>query len=202
MILTDANNGRQSMNFMDDPFSRDLKRIEVARRMVSHQVRTQTIVDYTSLTRNCLATLRRRWCVAEDSRRRGPPPRSIGVLLRTPRARSEAAAVISLCIAFEALPGNVNSEVGTRPRLMIADRLCEALETLRTWIPHSTVEFEELLLLATELATGDLVELSHCRACRCVILSLKEEVTSCLCVHCEERGTTARATVAAIAVGA
>ena len=39
------------------------ERIEVARRMVCHQARTQTITHYTNLTRNRLATLRRRWSV-------------------------------------------------------------------------------------------------------------------------------------------
>src|ERR1700690_1084874 len=108
------------MNYMDDPCSRYLRRIEVARRMVSHQVRTQTIVDYTNLTRHRLATLRRRWSVAEESRRRGPPPRSISVFLRPPRTRSEAAAIVSLCIALDALPGYPKQGAATRPLLDIA----------------------------------------------------------------------------------
>jgi hypothetical protein len=187
------------MNNMDDPFSRDLKRIEVARRMVSHQVRTQTIVDYTNLTRNRLATLRRRWSVAEESRRRGPPPRTIGVLLRTPQARSEAAAIVSLCIAFDALPNYVHSKMETRSRLLTIDRLCEAFEAFHACVPHSTVEFEELLLLASELEAGDLVELSNCHSCKGVILSLTEEVPKHLCIQCERRGSTAPGAYAPIA---
>jgi len=109
VVVTDAGHERQFMNYMDDPFSRDLKRIEVARRMVSHQVSTQTIVDYTGLTRNRLATLRRRWCVAEDSRRRGLRRRSIGVLLRTPvlttTVNAKGAPAVSNELDYERVRG-------------------------------------------------------------------------------------------------
>jgi hypothetical protein len=176
------------MNYMDDPFSRDLRRIEVARRMVFHQVRTQTIVDYTSLTRNRLATLRRRWCVAENSRRRGPPPRSMAVFLRTPWARSEAAAIISLCFAFDALPQHVSKDSAAHSPLVTADRLCEAFEAFRTWIPQSKIEFEELLLLATELGSGDLIKLSTCSDCKSAVLILRYEKARSMCLHCDRYG--------------
>ncbi len=173
------------MNYTDDPFGRDLKRIEVARRMVLHQARTQTIVSYTCLTRNRLATLRRRWCIPDGSRRRGPPPRSLSAFLRTPRARNEAAAVISLCVALEAMPSQSNSAVSTLPRLEIADRLCEAFEAFGTWIPNSTIEFEELLLLAKELATGNLIKLATCRGCKSAILIFRHGIPRGTCPHCD-----------------
>src|SRR5258708_32452797 len=152
--------------------------------MVFHQVRTQTIVDYTSLTRNRLATLRRRWCVAENSRRRGPPPRSIALFLRTPWARSEAAALISLCIAFDALPQQLSKDSAALPPLVAADRLCEAFEAFRIWIPQSKIEFEELLLLATELASCDLIKLSTCSHSKYAILMLRYEKSRDMCLHC------------------
>jgi hypothetical protein len=173
------------MNYMDDPFSRDLRRIEVARRMVLHQVRTQTIVDYTSLSRNRLATLRRRWCVAGNSRRRGPPPRSIAVFLRTPWARSEAAAIISLCMAFDVLPQQVSKDRAAHPPLVMADRLCEVFEAFRSWVPQSKIDFEELLLLATALASGDLIKLSTCRDCKSAVLILRYEKSRGMCLHCD-----------------
>jgi hypothetical protein len=174
------------MNYTDDPFGRDLKRIEVARRMVLHQARTQTIANYTHLTRNRLSTLRRRWCVPNESRRRGPPPRSLGAFLRTPCVRSEAAAIVSLCIALEALPHqSSNSEVSTLPRLEMADRLCEVFEAFRTWIPNSKIEFEELLLLASELASGNLIKLSTCRGCKSAILLFTYGISSRTCPHCD-----------------
>jgi hypothetical protein len=180
------------MNYMDDPFGRDLRRIEVARRMVLHQARTQTIVSYTCLTRNRLATLRRRWCVPDESRRRGPPPRSFSAFLRMPRARSEAAAVISLCMALEAMPNqSFNSAVSALSRLEIADRLCEAFEAFGTWIPNSAIEFEDLLLLAQELATGNLIRLSTCRGCKSAILIFTSGIPRGTCPHCDRHGAVA-----------
>jgi hypothetical protein len=173
------------MTFMDDPFSRDLKRIEIARRMVCHQARTQTITQYTNITRNRLAALRRRWCVSPEMRRRGPPPRSIATFLRTPRARSEAAAIASLCIAFDALP--IPSTAGTkaaRPPLVLADRLCETYEAYLACVPESKIEFEELLLLAHELSTGDTVRFGLCKGCKSAVLILTYEPTRRNCSHC------------------
>jgi hypothetical protein len=191
------------MNYLDDPFGRDLKRIEVARRMVLHQARTQAIVTYTCLTRNRLATLRRRWRVPDESRRRGPSPRSLAAFLRTPNERSEAAAIVSLCVALEALPGQYSSSaVPALPRLEIADRLCEAFEAFRTWLPNSTIEFEELLLLANELATGSLIKLSTCRGCKGAILVFRHDIPRGTCPHCDRRAAIALHTGASMSSNA
>ncbi len=173
------------MNEIDDPFSRDQMRIEVARRMICHQARTQTITRYTNLTRNRLATLRRRWSVSQDTRRRGPPPRSIAIFLRTPRARSEAAAIATMCINFDALPIRLlKGGAEARPPLMLADRLCETYEAYRACVPDSKIEFEELLLLAQELAKGDLVKLTTCKGCNAAIVLLTCEAPRRTCSHC------------------
>ena len=174
------------MNEMDDPFSRDQMRIEVARRMVCHQARTQTITHYTNLTRNRLATLRRRWSVSQDMRRRGPPPRSIAIFLRTPRARSEAAAMAAMCINFDALPIRFLAGGGeARPPLVEAARYCETFEAYRACVPDSKIEFEELLLLAQELAKGDLVKLTTCKGCNAAIVLLTCEAPRRTCSHCD-----------------
>jgi hypothetical protein len=170
---------------MDDPFSRDIKRIEIARRLVWHQARTQTITLFTNITRNRLAALRKRWCVSQDLRKRGPPPRSIATFLRTPRARSEAAAIASLCIAFDALPLPIcGTTKATRPPLVLADRLCETYEAFLACVPDSQIEFEELVLLAHELSKGDVVRLGVCRGCKSAILLLAYEPNRRTCLHC------------------
>ncbi len=175
------------MTFMDDPYSRDLKRIDVAHRMVCHQARTQTITRYTRFTRNQLATMRKRWCVGQDMRRRGPPPRSITTLLRTPRARSEGAAIASLCIAFDALSLPITEGYkAVGPPLVFADRLCETYEAYLACVPNSKIEFEELLLLAQELSKGDMVRFGVCRGCKCAILILAYDPIHSSCLHCNQ----------------
>ena len=173
-------------NYMDDPFSRDLKRIETARRMVWHQARTQTVTQYTGITRNRLATLRRRWGVPEDTRRRGPAPSSLTVFVHSPQARSEAAAIATVCIAFQAMPPHaINGRTPALPSLALADRLLEAYEAYRAAVPDSEIEFEELLLLVRELAEGKLIELGICRGCKSVILVLRYGTSRRTCLHCD-----------------
>jgi hypothetical protein len=129
--------------------------------------------------------LRRRWCIGQDMRRRGPPPRSISAFLRTPRARSEAAAIASLCIAFDALPApSTAGSKPARPPLVLADRLCETYEAYLACVPDSKIEFEELLLLAHELAKGDMVRLGVCRGCKSAVLVLTYEPGRRSCMHC------------------
>src|SRR6266404_3113021 len=56
----------------DDPILRESRRATLARRLISHGVRTEMIGRLTGLTRSRLATLRRRLMVAAETRLRGP----------------------------------------------------------------------------------------------------------------------------------
>lgn len=168
----------------DDSLGRDLRRIEVARRLVFHQVRTKAIIDYTNLSKNRLATLRRRWCVAEENRRRGPAPNSIRAILRDPRNRSDAAAMISLCIAFECIPGVSPSGRFTLSPLETANRLCDAYDAFKAIVPRSGLFLEELLLLMHEFHQDGLLSISACKSCGCAILSSRDMVPDLYCLHC------------------
>src|SRR5271170_4680399 len=85
----------------DDSFTRELRCFELARRLILHEVRTQTISKLTGLSRSRLATLRHRLMVSEEARHRGPPPRSLDVFLRTSRGRTEGAALAALFPLFK-----------------------------------------------------------------------------------------------------
>src|SRR5271155_6274711 len=104
----------------DDSVIRELRCFDLARRLIFHEVRTLTISKLTGLSRNRLATLRRRLMVSEDARRRGPPPRSLDVLLRTSRGRTEAAALAALFPLF-------NSPSSIKPATSLDDgeRACD-----------------------------------------------------------------------------
>ena len=167
----------------NDSLGRHMRRIEVARRLVFHQVRTKAIIDYTNLSKNRLATLRKRWCVAEEARRRGPPPHSIRAILRDPRSRSEAAAIISLCAVFEALPGHFSPTDVNESPLELVDRLCDAFEAFKAIVPRSRIVFEELLLLVQEYRQDGLLAISACRSCGCAILSSRDALPDHYCAR-------------------
>ena len=162
---------------------------ELARRLIFHEVRTETITKLTGLSRNRLATLRRRLMVSEDARRRGPAPRSLEVLLRTSRGRTEGAALVALFPLFRN-PTSINSSTS----LDEGEQACAIYDAYLAYYPQSTVRFEELMLLKRSLAKGDLVELGLCRLCGGLIINNGIDGSRLTCAHCEfpsnhERGS-------------
>ncbi len=170
----------------EEPIWRDFKRYQLALRLMRHQARTRTISTLTHLTRHQLATLRQRWRVPQDMRHRGPAPQSLSVFFRSPRARSEGAALAVLCRKYNAIPTwrSPGSPKGLLS-LELGEQLCLVFEVYRSCCPASTVEFEQLLLLAIGLAKSDEIALSRCVACRGTILVDRLSAPRHTCSHCE-----------------
>jgi hypothetical protein len=172
--------------FPDDPVVREHRRSELARRLIAHSVRTQTISDLTGMSRNRLATLRRRLMVPTRERRRGPPPRSVRVFLTTPNGRTEGAALAALCAVFNLSITGHPADVSERlSALGLGERLCDIYESYQACFPDTEVQFEELISLRTNLARGVAVELGNCRRCRCLILIDRFGQNRRVCSHCE-----------------
>jgi hypothetical protein len=172
-------------HIMDDHFDRELRRRQLARRLVAHQARTQTICDLTALTRHQLATLRQRWRVAPETRHRGPSPKSFAVFSSSSRVRSEAAALAALCrvlgAALPARKGNARKQVAG---VEIGERLCEVFEIYSACAPKSDLEFEHVVLLARGLAQGDAIAVGSCTNCQGTILIDLLATRRHVCSHC------------------
>jgi hypothetical protein len=164
----------------DDSVIRQLRCLELARRLIFHEVRTVTIGKITGLSRNRLAALRRRLKVSEDARHRGPPPRSLDVLLRTARGRTEGAALAALFPLFK-------STASIKPSTTLDDgeESCDIYDAYLAYYPQSNVRFEELMLLKKSLAKGDLVELGLCRLCKGLIINNRHDCARSTCSHCD-----------------
>jgi hypothetical protein len=117
----------------NDGARRDSRRYRLALRLMTHQARTRTISAMTSLSRHQQETLRRRWRVAEETRRRGPSPTSLDRFTHSPRARSEGAALVTFCHIYGLLPlGNIAG--APRRKLLtleLGERLCDTYEAYR-----------------------------------------------------------------------
>src|ERR1700733_9339424 len=74
---------------MDDSVRRENRRVELAHRLLSHGVRTTIIIRLTGITRDRIATLRRRLGVPSRTRRRGPTFSSVRRFLKEPLNRTE-----------------------------------------------------------------------------------------------------------------
>jgi hypothetical protein len=172
-----------------DSVARELRCIELARRLIFHEVRTETISQLTGLSRNRLATLRGRLKVSEDARHRGPAPCSLEVLLRTSRGRTEGAALVALFSLF-----NNPTSIKLSTCLDEGEQACEIYDAYLAYYPQSAVRFEELMLLKRSIAKGDLVELGLCRLCGGLIINNGIDGSRHTCAHCEypsghERGS-------------
>jgi hypothetical protein len=166
---------------LEDADERDMRRRQLAKRLVFHQARTQTISHYTGLSRDRLDTLRQRWGVAAGERLRGPSPTSLVEFFRTSRnlQAATAAAVLFNLLGTLRKPGTHSSQGSTA--LEQGEQLCYAYEALQACLPHVEIEFEHLLLLATGLSDGDELQLTHCTGCGVAILvdKLASSQTSC-----------------------
>jgi hypothetical protein len=170
---------------MDDRIGRDVRRYQLAMRLVAHRARTQTIVDLTGISRHRLATLRRRWMVSQDERHRGPSPSSFGAFFRSPRVRSESASLAVFCRVLRAVPTNDDVRVKRSfASLDRGERLCEAFEAYRACLPVSEIEFDQVVLLASGLAKGDQIELGQCESCHGMILIDRLGRRRPCCSHC------------------
>lgn len=168
----------------NEPVDRDLRRRQLAQRLVVHQARTQTIYLLTGLSRHQLATLRQRWRVTQEMRHRGPPPTSFAVFRSTVRVRAEAAAMAVLWRTLANI-GSPNGRICTTSTVELGERLCEVFEAYLACFPKSELDIEHLVLLARGLEEADAIALSRCGNCEAVILADLLGIRRRLCSHCK-----------------
>lgn len=169
----------------EDRIGRELRRYQLAMRMVAHEARTQTICDFTGLTRERTKTLRREWSVAPEARHRGPSPTSLALFFRSARIRSEASSLAVFCRILGVISSaRIVDAARVLPSLDCGERLCEVFEAYRTYFPKSEISFEQIVLLATALAQGDVLALGNCASCGGIILMDQLAVGRKLCSHC------------------
>lgn len=168
----------------DNRFDRELRRRELARRLVVHHARTQTISALTNLTHHQLFSLRQRWQVTQETRHRGPSPTSFSVLLSS-RTRTEASALSVLCRVLNAIPPSNKKSIRKTPSAIeVGERLCEVFEIYSAYLPHLNFEFEHLMLLAQGLARADVITIGNCTLCRATILIDLLATRPSVCSHC------------------
>jgi hypothetical protein len=155
-----------------DKYTRDLKSIEIAQRMLAQEARTRTVCAWTGLKRDRVQNLVRTSARRSDAQRhRGPSPSRLSALLCTTRMRDEAAAAAGLCRVLQILPERATP--GARkdfPNPLRAERLLKAFELFREAVPQARLTLEHLVLVVLTLAEGDSWAIDHCTRCHATIL--------------------------------
>lgn len=176
---------------MEDRIGRELRRHQLALRMIAHRARRRTICNFTGLTRERIKTLRREWQVTSKGRRRGPSPSSLSAFFRSARMRSEASVIALFCKIQGVVPTErIPKATRYFPTLERGERLCDVYEAYRTYFPESEVNFELIVLLAIGLAEPHALELKVCATCPGVIVIDLLSVKYRYCSQCEQKEAT------------
>jgi hypothetical protein len=175
------------MRVSEDRYTRDLRRIQLAHRLIRHEVRTYWIRAFTRFTEGRIRNLLRSYGLASDGlhRYRGSPPRLYARLV-VPKHHSEASALAGIAFIWHLVPEEaVPNAWRTLPSLEFGETVCEAFELFRHMIPGGTLNLDRFILLVMALAQRQLT-VGHCSHCRALILLDPLGVKRRICVHCEK----------------
>ncbi|MGH8237152.1 MAG: hypothetical protein ACREXP_09045, partial [Steroidobacteraceae bacterium] len=179
------------MRILDARYSRDLRRHNLALRMIRHEARTLTIRMWTGLSATRIRKLYRsyvatRGIAAPTQRHRGPQPSRLQPLWRSKHLAPEAAVVAGLSVAMGVLPTkpmpNADREL---PSVGNGERLCYAFELYQQMVSNPQIRFDLLIPLIIALARRVELALGHCDRCDAAMLIALLENRPHVCTQCE-----------------
>ena len=174
------------MRITDDRYNRDLLRYELARRLIRHQARTQTIRLWTGLTHDRIRKLYRTYPPVERvRRRRGKSPRQVTFFLRSHRRKFETSVLASMFSIYDALPArpDIHSAKG-RSNVTRGISLVDAFEAYSAVLVKPNITFEHAELLLEELESGNELQVSHCTDCTGVVVVDRLSLLPPSCTQC------------------
>jgi hypothetical protein len=191
------------MRIVDDRYSKDRARLELALRFLRHEARTQTIRVWTGLTDDRIRKLHRAYCSRIPTlvpRHRGKSPHQVSYFTRSPRLKEETAVLASLLTlvgvmqaqAAESRPvgavspsgGAAGDQEQTSYGVLRGLLLCQAFEAYRALIPSAQISFEHAVFLTAALSRGDQLRLDTCRECGGLVVVERFPVRDPRCRHC------------------
>ena len=184
------------MRVSEDRYSRDLRRLNLAQRLIRHEVRTQWICAWTGLSDDRVRNLFRSYDKTSGNvrRHRGPSPTRLASFLRSPTLRSEASAIGGLACAFGAILLTPASNARRdRPGVEAGERLCHVFELYRQIVPQSHFTMDQFIRLMIALNEGEDLEIGHCRNCHGALLLDRLGASRRLCLACRQDSVRQRA---------
>ena len=163
------------MRVWDERYRRDMRRYNLAVRLIGHEARTSTICIWTGLSEERIRTLYR-WYLdvgpaTATVRHRGPSPRRISYFFRSPQLRSESAAAAILCRLAGAVPLKpVRDASRSLPSVSCGERVCDAYEGYLRAVSDPQLTLEHFFLLVLALGSGEELALGNCTNCDAAIL--------------------------------
>jgi len=177
------------MRISEDRYTRDVRRLDLAQRLIRHEVRTRWICAWTGLSDDRVRNLFRSYHKAsgEVTRHRGPSPTRLQAFLRSPTLRAEASAIGGLAHVLGVVPAPVaRSARREPPALEAGERLCAAFELYRQIVPQSSFTMDQFFALVEALSDAEELHIAHCRSCHGALLTDRAATRRMLCLACQE----------------
>lgn len=176
------------MRITDERYLRDLRRLNLAMRLIKHEARTGTIRECTGLGDDRIRRLYHQYlrpAGACSARHRGRAPRAALRLVGSPRVATEAAVIAVICGRF----GVTDLTPGTKGHyqllsLPLAETICDAFDVYREWVPRGQLSFEQAFCLIKALWTRDEIGPARCQKCGALIVVDLLSLFVPLCAFC------------------
>jgi hypothetical protein len=179
------------MRLSNHYISRDLRSVELALRMLSHEARTHTVSLWTGISSDRVRKLslsQRREKPQRAARRyRGPSQTQLGTVLTSPSLRSEAAAIAYICQMFEVMPAQpVENARATLPSVPRGEQVCSALEFFEALVPPTQLTFDQWVLLLQSLVEAKEWGMARCARCPALVVADRLALEKPLCDECQQ----------------
>jgi hypothetical protein len=179
------------MRIYDERYTRDLRRYDLAWRLIGHEARTETISRLTGFTPPQIRSFYRSYALQSGSRAqrlRGSAPRVLDSFFRSRPMLAEASAVAGWCAVLGLVPNNLlQQDKVDGSGLDHAEKLCSVFELYRDMSTGSRrlrLSIEHLLLLVTALCSGEKMLFESCGQCGADLLVEKSASAPRMCAFC------------------
>ena len=177
------------MRISEDRYTRDLRRLHLARRLIQYEVRTRWICACTGLSGNRVRNLFHSYqeSLGSARRRRGPSRRQVSSFLTSPTLRDEASAAGGLAYVLGVV-GESTPVPGMKVLLTLESggRLCDAFDLYREVMPDARLTLDQLIVLVNALTQGEELEIGHCAECHGTLIVDRLGIGRRICLACKE----------------
>jgi hypothetical protein len=180
------------MRISENRYTKDMRKYELARRMIAYEVRTKTITAWTGLTKYRIQTLFREYPeLGKFKRHRGEPPSQPAFFSRSLLHEAESSALATIELEMSVIPIPSEGEfLGTLATLARGERLLNAFDLFRTLVPEPKISLEHAVLLTKELARGYTLSLHRCARCGGLMVVDRLGRTHVDCAFCRTKART------------
>lgn len=177
------------MHNSEGRYSAEMRNVDLAMRLLHHGVRTQTISNWTRISKHRIASLYHTATPDASTylaRHRGQSPHKPGFFMRSQRMQTETthlARVLSLIGAVPPAPGVAPPELTPEWGHLI----CDAYDMYAALSPCPTISMERGLFLVTCLVNADPFLLDNCVECSGLVISETFAKGLRRCSYCSSR---------------